>query len=342
MKQEKNNKISDQIEKGSVAGGKQYQFNENHDKNLPLVTWFQNSDEGLILFIVFFTQACRWSQCLGCNLPSQMSRTHISYKAIINQIDSVFKSKAINSKRKQIKKVILSNNGSILDQDTFSTMAFMYLLIQLNLMLPNLNVLCIETRIEYVELAELEFISRAIEEGDTPTQLEIAVGFEVFNNNIRNKIFKKGLSLKSFQKFVRQIQPFGYHLKCYFMQKPVPGMSDEEAVMDIHNAIDYLYSLSNETGVPVNIHLNPTFVARGTILEEAFNQGKYYPPFLNDIVRAAVHAENKNLSIFIGLYDEGLAVTGGSFIRNGEEELIKNLEAFNKTQNYEILKKILN
>ena len=342
MKQRTGHNIVEQIEKGSVAGGKQYQFNDKHNENLPLATWFQNSEEGLVLFIVFYTQACRWSQCLGCNLPSQMSHRHIPYKAIINQIDSIFKSKEIISKRKQIKKVILSNNGSILDQDTFSTMAFMYLLIQLNLMFPNLCVLCIETRIEYVELAELEFISRAIEEGDTPTQIEIAIGFEAFNDNIRNKIFKKGLSLKTFDKFVRQLQPYGYHLKCYFMQKPVPGISDEEAVTDIRNAIDYLYSISNDTDIPINMHLNPTFVAKGTILEEAFNQGEYIPPLLTDVARAAIHAENKNLSIFIGLYDEGLAVTGGSFIRDGEVELVKKLEAFNKTQNYNILKEILN
>ena len=126
------------------------------------------------------------------------------------------------------------------------------------------------------------------------------------------------------------------------MQKPVPGISDEDAVIDIHNAIDYLYSISNDTGIPVNMHLNPTFVAKGTILEESFNQGKYSPPFLIDIVRAAIHAENKNLSIFIGLNDEGLSVTGGSFLRNGEEELVKKLETFNKTQNYKILREILN
>ena len=318
MKRIRTINIAEQIEKGSAAGGKRYTYNEDHNENQPLATWFQNSDEGLILFIVFYTQACRWSQCLGCNLPSQMSCRHISYKSIINQIDFIFKSKEVISQSKNIKKVILSNNGSILDQDTFSTMAFMYLLIQVNLMLPYLGVLCIETRIEYVELAELEFISRAIEEGDTPTKLEIAIGFEAFNDNIRNKIFKKGLSLKSFEKFVRQIQPYGYHLKCYFMQKPVPGMSDEEAIIDIYHAIDYLYSLSLDTGVPINIHLNPTFVAKGTILEEAFNEGKYYPPFLMDVVKAALHAENKNLSIFVGLYDEGLAVNGGSFIRNGK------------------------
>jgi len=61
MQQNAIDNIVEQIEKGSAAGGKYYQFNDKHNKNLPLATWFQNSDEGLVLFIVFYTQACRWS-----------------------------------------------------------------------------------------------------------------------------------------------------------------------------------------------------------------------------------------------------------------------------------------
>ena len=64
MQQKPTHSIVEQIEKGSAAGGKSYKFNEKHNKNLPLATWFQNSDEGLVLFIVFYTQACQWSQCL--------------------------------------------------------------------------------------------------------------------------------------------------------------------------------------------------------------------------------------------------------------------------------------
>jgi hypothetical protein len=39
----------------------------------------------------------------------------------------------------------------------------------------------------------------------------------------------------------------------------------------------------------------------------------------------------------VGLSDEGLAVPGGSFIREEEEHLIVMLEQFNQTQDYTIL-----
>ncbi len=42
----------------------------------------------------------------------------------------------------------------------------------------------------------------------------------------------------------------------------------------------------------------------------------------------------------MGLFDEGLAVDGGSFLQEGDEELVKELERFNRTQDYDILDRI--
>jgi len=334
------NNALNQILEGTQKAGKVYTFDEAHDETLPAQMWFQESDEGLILFIVFYSQTCRWSRCLGCNLPSKMSYEHVSYKALISQIDYVFQDPEVIKQRKHIRKVILSNNGSILDEETFSSTALMYLLVQLNLSLPNLALLSIETRVEYVDLAELLFLSRALAEGDTPTQLEIAIGFEAFDDYIRNRIFDKGLSLKMFEDLVGKIASYGYRLKCYFMQKPVPGMTDAEAITDIQNAIDYLSQMAAHHGIGINMHLNPTFVASGTILEEAFRKGAYVPPFLGDVAKATRHAKGKSLSIFMGLFDEGLAAEGGSFLREGDEEFVKELERFNRTQDYGILDRI--
>lgn len=335
-----NSEITEQIHLASARGKKRYSFEDKHDEKLPADMWFQTSEEGLILFIVFYSQACRWSQCLGCNLPQKMSDKHVSYKALVSQIDYVFNHPKVIKQRHKIGKVIISNNGSIFDQATFSSMALMYFLVQLNFSFTNLAILSIESRIEYIELAELEFISRALAEGDTPTNLEIAIGFEAFDDYIRNTVFKKGLSLQIFQKFVNDIAPFGYFLKCYFMQKPVPGMSDEQAIADIHNAIDYLSNISDKSGLHINMHLNPTFVAKGTLLEESFYKGQYSPPFLTDVAKAALYGADKSISIFIGLNDEGLAVEGGSFIRRGDSKNVQRLELFNRTQDYSILENL--
>jgi radical SAM enzyme (TIGR01210 family) len=333
--------VTRQILRASSRASKSYTFDDEHDASVPVETWFQQSQEGEILFVVFYSQACRWSRCLSCNLPSKVSSKHVAYRSLVAQVDHLFKDARVKERRQSIRKVIVSNNGSILDEATFSSTALMYLLVQLNLHFPNLSVLSIETRPEYVDLAELEFMSRALEEGDTPTQLEIAIGFEAFDDHIRNGIFDKGLRLDAFERFVREVAPYKYRLKCYFMQKPVPNMTDSEAVADIRNAIDYLDQIASRYGIDINMHLNPTYVATGTILEDVFRKRDYDPPRLYDVARAVRHANGKGLSVFVGLSDEGLAVEGGSFIRPGDEPVVKALEEFNRSQDYAILDNIL-
>lgn len=334
------NDLSDVILKSTQEAGKTYSFDEIHDDTVPADLWFQQSDEGLVLFVVFYCQACRWSRCLGCNLPSKMSQNHVSYKALMAQIDRVFSHPEVLGQCKDIRKVIVSNNGSVLDHKTFSSTALMYLMAKLNLHLPNLVLLSLETRPEYVDVGELEFLSRAIAEGDTPTNLEIAIGFEAFDERIRNEIFDKGLSSETFESLASKIADYKYHLKCYFMQKPVPEMSDSQAIDDIRHAIDYLSEIAARFNIHVNMHLNPTFVARGTMLEQAFLNGEYSPPLLQDVARAAQHGQGKRISIFIGLSDEGLAVQGGSFIRDDSEPILRQLQKFNITQDYDILNRI--
>ncbi|MFC1669748.1 hypothetical protein ACFL20_05095 [Spirochaetota bacterium] len=326
------------IEKRTTESGKTYEFDESHDSRMPAQFWLQNPPEGLTLFIVFYTLACRWSKCTGCNLPSKMSRSHVFFGDIMCQVDYVFKEIITDEKKANLRKIIISNNGSILDEDTFSTTALIYFISMMNLHCPNIDILSIETRPEYIDWGELEVISRAIKEGETPTELEVVIGFEAFDEEIRNKFFVKGMPLKSFEDMVEKVAKYNFKLKTYFMQKPVPGISEEEAIEDIKKAIDYLDSIAHRFSVNINMHLNPTYVAYGTQLEEAFKDGAYEPPLLESVRKAALYGNGKNISIFIGLNDEGLAVEGGSFIRKGDESLVKKFEKFNHTQDYDLLK----
>ncbi len=319
---------------------KSYTFNENHNPMLPADFWFQNPKEGLTLFLVFYTKACRWAKCLGCNLPSQVSQEPVIYKKIIKQIDYVFDYLLTEDDKLNLRKFIISNNGSILDQATFSTTSLMYFMAKMNLNCPNISVLTLETRPEYVDLEELEVLSRALKEGDTPTQLEIAIGFEAYDEKIRNEYFQKGLTLEIFEKMAKKVAGYGFKLKTYFMLKPVPGLSEEDAILDIKNAINYLHEIANKYSLEINMHLNPTYVAKGTVLEEEFKKSNFTPPKLDSLREVALEAEGKNISLFLGLNDEGLAVEGGSFIKDGDEEIIKTMEKFNKTQDFSFLKNL--
>lgn len=312
-------------------------FDEGHDKRLPAQWWFQNSTHGLELFLVFYSQACRWSKCLGCNLPSKSSPHHVGCSALMAQVDYFFSLPEILGARKHIRKVILSNNGSILDRETFSSSALIYLLSKIKRHLTNVSVVTLETRSEYVDVDELKFLMGALQLGETPTELELAIGFEVFDERIRNEIFCKGLNFGDFEKLIEKAAGYGFGVKCYFMQKPVPGMHEEEASRDIEMAIDYLSDIASYSKVNISVHLNPTYAAAGTLLAESFRMNDYTPPRLANVARVASYARGKGVPVFIGLNDEGLAVAGGSFIRPGEESLLKKLRLFNRTADYSIL-----
>lgn len=55
------------------------------------------------------------------------------------------------------------------------------------------------------------------------------------------------------------------------------------------------------------------------------------------MIRAVRTAEDTNISVYVGLDDEGLAVEGGSFIRDGDDEMVQKLLEFNRTENYAVL-----
>ncbi|MBM3882297.1 MAG: hypothetical protein FJ387_21680 [Verrucomicrobia bacterium] len=332
--------VEQQILHGTQRGQKDYPFDDGHDPSRPAAFWFQESEEGQILFVVFYSQACRWSQCLGCNLPAKTSKKHVGFRSLMAQVDRVLGDPAVTQRAASLRKVIVSNNGSVLDQQTFSSTALIYLIARLNERFPRLGVVSLETRVEYVDDAELEFLARALAEADTPTQLELAIGFEAFDERIRNEVFLKGLKLEQFEDLCRRLAFYGFRLKCYFMQKPVPDMTDEGAVQDIHRAIDYLSERAQRHRLRINLHLNPTYVAYGTRLEAAFVQGRYWPPDLRDVARAALRAEGKSIRVFLGLSDEGLACAGGSFLRPGEAGLVARLEAFNRTQDFNLLREV--
>lgn len=317
---------------------KTYGPDNTKDETKPIDVWFSMSPEGLVLFIVFYTKACRWNMCSGCSLPSLSAGRNIDFVALMAQTDFVYSRPDVISQLEHIRQIIVSNNGSVLDEKTFSSTALIYFIAKTNMLVPNLSVLTIETRPEYVDCEELAFLARVIQEGKTPTDLEIAIGFEVYDNYIRNKVFRKGLSLSRIEQLVEKLARYNFRLKCYMMQKPVPEMTDDEAVKDIQNAIDYLDRIATRFHVKVNMHVNPTYVARGTGLEQAFRNGQYQPPHLRDVARAVLLAKGKNLSVCVGLTDEGLAVPGGSFLRERDKELVEHLEAFNTTQDFTVLK----
>ena len=48
-------RIERQVRETTARAGKDYHFDDTHDPRRPLMVFFQESDEGLVLFVVFYT-----------------------------------------------------------------------------------------------------------------------------------------------------------------------------------------------------------------------------------------------------------------------------------------------
>ena len=119
------------------------------------------------------------------------------------------------------------------------------------------------------------------------------------------------------------------------MYKAVPNMSTEEAIVDINNAAQYASDLEEAHGVQINMHISPTYVAVGTLLEKEFNEGNYTPPGPREINNLC----NKlslfdNISYYISLNDEGLSSTHIEDEYTDFISLKQKVDHFNTYQNW--------
>src|SRR3989338_3197515 len=120
---------------------KTYRHEDARDERKPVEYWFDRTQEGDLLFAVFYTRACRWGHCLGCNLPSKSSGRVIGFRSLMAQVDALFADPEVQARKGEIRHLIVSNNGSVLDEETFSSTALIYLVSQANVHFPNLSVL---------------------------------------------------------------------------------------------------------------------------------------------------------------------------------------------------------
>jgi radical SAM enzyme (TIGR01210 family) len=268
---------------------------------------------------------------LGC-------QNKINSHLINRQVETAICHELLDSEKYDSKEIILSNNGSIFDAGTLPHASLLYFVSKTSHELPNLKKLVFETRIEHVNRSVLQQIKEALEFDDKNIQVELAVGVEIFDDEVRNKHYKKGLRLEQLEKFAEELGNLGIKLRCYMMYKPLVGMTRQQADEDITKAVNYFDRLVEKYNIDLTMHINPTFAAIDTDLAEAFEKGEYTPPALADLRQLLHSFKSSKINIYVGLNDEGLAVPGGSFIKPGCEKDLDKLKKFNFTGDFNYLK----
>ncbi len=278
----------------------------------PMEFWFYSSLLGKSLFLILYTPKCRYAKCAGCNLPSLSSTsTDMSAKTIYKQLDYTLTELLSPKERESLNEVILSNNGNLFDIKTMPTLSLLYSINALIDELPNLKKIIIESRIEYINEQQLQMISEIINtHHNRSIQIEIALGIEIFDDDFRNSYYKKGFHKSTLENLIPLFCKYNISLKFYMMYKAIPNMSLEEAIEDINNASRYASDLTTKYDVKINLHISPTYIGEGTLLEKEFKNNNYQPPSINDIIELYNNLVLlENISYYISLNDEGLSST---------------------------------
>ncbi len=287
-------------------------LNKYRKDDQPMEFWFYNSMLGKALFLILYTPKCRYAKCSGCNLPSLSSqKTTTSPSEVYKQVDYVLNESISIGEKSDIKEVILSNNGNLFDIKTMPTLSLLYTINALIEEFPQLQKIIIESRIEYLSEHQLKTINEVLSaHEERNVQIEIALGFEIFDDELRNGYYNKGFYKSHLEKLMPLFGKYNISLKFYMMYKSIPQMSTEDAIIDINNAAKYASELVNMYDVQINMHISPTYVAVGTLLEKEFNEGNYTPPGPKEIGSLCDDLSIfENISYYISLNDEGLSST---------------------------------
>ncbi len=125
-----------------------------------------------------------------------------------------------------------------------------------------------ESRPEYVKNID----------GDA-TGLEVAIGLETADDDLRENCIGKGFSFEDFTHAASTARDRGATVRTYLLMKP-PGLTERGALEDVRASIEATSSLSDV------ISINPMNIQRRTKVERLWQKGRYSPPWLWSLVEA--------------------------------------------------------
>src|ERR1700722_322806 len=101
--------------------------NPDHDPRLPIFFWYQLTPVGRELYLVLYTRPCEWGRCSFCTLPSESSPIDVSVENIFLQARAALDA-LTGEQAGEVRRLFLSNNGSILNADTMPSEALLQIL----------------------------------------------------------------------------------------------------------------------------------------------------------------------------------------------------------------------
>lgn len=152
----------------------------------------------------------------------------------------------------------------------------------------------IESRCEYITVSKLMDSLKAL----GGKKLKVGIGLESQDDYVRNRLIRKGLSKRDFEKTVVLARQFGVEIQAYVFLKPL-GLDENGALQDALDSIRYALS----AGV-AEVEVSCAFVQTGTLMADAYYRGAFKPPQLWTILRIIEETVKHNWPVSIGGFDD--------------------------------------
>ncbi|WP_437909545.1 hypothetical protein WME95_17710 [Sorangium sp. So ce327] len=267
---------------------------------------------------------CAWvSQGGGCTFCGFWDATRFGERVTDEQYRKQVEA-AVDAEGARIARypiVCLYNDGSLIDEAEIGRGAVTTIVRRIA-ELPTVRRVVIEAKVSDLR----EDLVRELVDAAAPKQIEIAVGFESANADVRDLCVNKSFSLRQFEQKSALVKSLGAQLVPLVMVKP-PFLTEAQAIEDVVSTLQFLEGL----GLP-RVDLEMATVEAHTLVQDLYRHGLYQPPRLWSVIAVVERSRTLGLTTPVYISPPNYSVPSLAHAANCREctpAVVRAIEAYN-------------
>lgn len=244
--------------------------------------------------IILPTIGCRWGRLSGCSMCGYV---YESGDLDDDTLGALFQ-KELDSLG-NVRYLKLFTSGSFFDPEEVSSRLMDTVVKEVNR--RDIKLFGVESRPEFLKNENLSVLQEELN-----GKIEVGIGLETSNDNIRRECINKGFTFADYQKAVEMCNHIGVLVKTYLLFKP-PFILEREAIDDTVKSIKD----ASESGTD-KISINPMNVQRGTFVETMWKRGEYRTPWLWSLVEVLKSASSLGIDVPVLSHPTGAGTRRGA------------------------------
>jgi len=277
--------------------------------------------------IILRTRGCSWMFQSGCTMCGYFNDSMLS-PVTADQLINQYQKAMTQYDGEEIVKIFTS--GSFLDVKEVPETVQEYILSDLD---TKIQKIAVESRPEYVTKKTMTYLKKIV----TNTEIDIGIGLETSQDNIRNLAINKGFTFKDYLNAVTMIHNHNFSVKTYMLIKP-PFLTEKETIKDAKTTIDHVLHHASDHDI---LSFNPTSVQKNTLIEYLWRRHQYRPPWLWSIIEILTYAAKQTHNIRIQC-----DITGGGKKRGAhncldcDNDVLKAIKEFSLHQKTHVFQNV--